>query len=74
MKDNPLPPTFKVYILIKLHRNKLTLLTVDPLDKKEKPPVKNSEGFLIYEYKDIPPGKVEIKLKTSKNTLIIWTS
>jgi hypothetical protein len=44
------------------------------LDKKEKPPVKNSEGFLIYEYKDIPPGKVEIKLKTSKNTLIIWTS
>lgn len=44
MKDNPLPPTFK------LHRNKLTLLTVDPLDKKEKPPVKNSEGFLIYEY------------------------
>jgi hypothetical protein len=50
MKDNPLPPTFKVFILIKLHRNKLTLLTVDPLDKKEKPPVKNSEGFLIYEY------------------------
>ena len=38
------------------------------------PKAKSSDGWLIYEYKNIPIGKVDIKLKTNKNNLIMFIS